>query len=75
MKSIDGNDIKNPVAYCRCHKGHLSLKQMQLHRCTSRNCISLVKMDVPYWQERQRIKEEKKERRRQYAQMPLRPGT
>lgn len=65
VRSIDKNMIKNPVAYCKCHKGYLSLKQMKVHRCVQRGCTSIEKIDCPYWEERQRKKEEAKRRKKE----------
>ena len=64
-KSIDGNTIKNPVAYCKSHKGYLSLKQLKVHRCTSRCCIGLEKLDCPHWRERNRRRELSKQKRKE----------
>ena len=68
VRSIDKNMIKNPVAYCKTHKGYLSRKQMKIHQCVPKNCTGLKKIDCPYWEERQRRKREAKERKKQYGE-------
>lgn len=65
FRSIDGNYIKEPVAYCKFHKGHLTLKQMKLHRCMSRGCTRLKKIDGPYWEEHKRRKDAAKQRKKE----------
>jgi hypothetical protein len=64
-KSIDKNMIKEPVAYCRCHKAYLSKKQMKIHRCISRGCTGLQETNDEFWEERRRRKKEAKLRKKE----------
>lgn len=64
-KSIDKNMIKNPVAYCKCHHGYLSKKQMKVHRCLSRGCTGLRKTDEEFWEERRQRKKAAKQRKKE----------
>ena len=57
-KSIFGNYLKNPVAYCALHKGCLSVKEMKNKECLSKECFHLRK------NERRILKERKKMRKR-----------
>lgn len=66
-KSIDGNKIKQPVAYCKSHHRYLSKKQMRVHRCISRGCTGLQPTDDEFWEERRRRKQAKKEKRNYIA--------
>lgn len=63
-KSIDKNMIKDPVAYCKTHKGFLSKKQMKVHQCVTKGCTGLQKIDGEFWEERRRRKREAKERKK-----------
>lgn len=65
FKSIDKNLIKKPIGYCKTHKGYLSLKQMRLHKCMKKGCTGFKKVEGPYWEERQRRKDEAKQRKKQ----------
>jgi hypothetical protein len=66
-KSIDKNMIKSPIAYCKCHKGFLSKKQMDCHRCLARGCTALQKIDEEFWEQRKKRKIEAKERKRKLS--------
>lgn len=63
-RSIDKNLIKQPIGYCKTHRGYLSLKQMRLHKCTKKGCTGFRKLECPYWEERQRRKDEAKQRKK-----------
>ena len=64
-KSIFGNYLKNPVAYCALHKGCLSVKEMKNKECLSKECFHLRKNEKhEYWNQRRILKERKKLRKR-----------
>lgn len=65
FQSIDKNMVKSPVAYCKTHKGYLSTKQMKVHKCLQIGCTGLERLDHPFWDERQRKKDEAKKRKKQ----------
>lgn len=49
------------VGYCKKHKAHLTVATMKNHKCLGKNCHHLKKHNEnPYWAERERLKEEKK---------------
>ena len=66
--------IKDPVAYCKSHKCYLSKKQMKVHRCLSRGCTGLQKMDCPYWEERKQRKESAKKKRKEIYSNAIKKG-
>lgn len=54
------------VGYCHnpSHKGYLSLKVYKQHKCAMKECRYFEKYeDCPYWLNRKRIKEARKERK------------
>lgn len=64
-RSIFGHELKNPAAYCKYHKGSLSVKQIKAKRCLQKQCRHLLKNEEhTYWQYREEVKKIKKERRR-----------
>lgn len=65
FQSIDKNMLKSPVAYCKTHKGYLSTKQMKVHKCLQIGCTGLERLEHPYWEERQRKKDEAKRKKKQ----------
>lgn len=65
FQSIDKNMVKSPVAYCKTHKGYLSTKQMKVHKCLQIGCTGLERLEHPYWEERQRKKDEAKRKKKQ----------
>lgn len=71
--SIDGNPVKNPVAFCHFmrHKGYLTEAQIKVHGCISRKCGRLQKLDCPYWAERRERKVNAKAARRKLAERAL----
>lgn len=54
-----------PCGYCRHYKRYLSVGLMRTHRCESRQCSYLSKMNHEYWEEKKKRKERAKERRKQ----------
>jgi hypothetical protein len=64
-KSIDGNYVKKPIAYCKVRKKYLTQKQMKVHRCATRACMSLRQCDDEFWEERRKRKQEAKAKRRE----------
>lgn len=62
-KTIDGNETLTPIAYCKSHHGYLTAKQLKLHRCLTINCCGLRKIPGEFWDERDRVKGLRKERK------------
>lgn len=65
-KTIDGSYCRgdNRVGFCwsSLHKGSLTKKQMEKHKCIEKNCPSFQKYEnSTYWQVRDRDKSKKKE--------------
>ena len=59
-----GTPKENACAFCRLHHAHLSAKQMRNRECLKKNCWHLSPFpNHPYWVQREREKELKKERR------------
>ena len=56
---------KSPCAYChnRSHKGYLSVKALKEHECLRKQCCFLQKLEHPYWEQRERIKEERRKKK------------
>ena len=55
------------VGYCHNpkHMGYLSLRNLKKHKCLAKQCKYLHKYEEnPYWEERERIKAEKKARKK-----------
>lgn len=55
---------QHSVGYCHCkkHKGRLSVKMLKNHQCLGKQCPFLEKYeDHPYWEQRKKKKEKKKE--------------
>lgn len=49
------------IGYCKKHGAHLTTATMKRHECLKKNCHHLKKHDDnPYWEEREKLKEEKK---------------
>lgn len=61
---------KNPkIAWCTRKHCYLTKNQVKLHHCldlphTRSPCKRLLKLNCPYWEEKERINKEKKERKR-----------
>ena len=62
MKSIYGGEPKNPPAFCRLHRGYLTVPEMRRHECLKKQCRHLCKYEHPYWQQRQIMKQKRKKR-------------
>ena len=57
------------VGYCRFHKVALTAKNLKEHECLRKQCNALKKYEThPYWADRARIKQLRKERKRALAQ-------
>ena len=62
---VDRNKTyEKPCAYCRHYRRFLNVSLMRTHRCESRQCSYLKRLDHEYWVEKKRRKEKGKERRR-----------
>lgn len=56
---------KKAIGYCRKHNAHLTVNTMKQHECLKKGCHHLKKHDEnPYWIERERIKAEKKNKKK-----------
>lgn len=54
------------VGYCKKHGAHLTVATMKRHECLRKNCNYLKKHeDNTYWAERERLKAEKKSKRKE----------
>ena len=55
---IDGNPIskQKPIAYCRYYKGYLTKRMIKTHRCLTRQCSRLERLDSDYWTDREQRK-------------------
>lgn len=58
---VDGNYSEKAYAYCKAKQAYLTLRQIKLHQCTRKNCCSLQKLDIPYWEQRKNRKKGKKD--------------
>ncbi len=67
MKTIYGGEPKNPPAYCRKHRGYVTVAEMKRHECLRKQCNHLCKYEHPYWQQREAIKKKKQESRAAFA--------
>ncbi len=63
--SVDRNEVKDPVAYCKSKHRYLTKKQMKIHKCLQIKCTGLERLKHSYWEERQQIKDEAKRKRKQ----------
>lgn len=70
FKSIDGNMVKSPVAYCTYsrHRGYLTEKQIKVHGCLKRGCPRLSRLECEYWEERKNRKKKTKLEKRQFLE-------
>lgn len=56
---------KSACGYCKLHRKKLTTRQLKNRKCLSKGCFHLVKYERHgYWKQRERIKKEKKERKR-----------
>lgn len=56
-------DRRNVVAYCRKHRGYITVNQMHRKECLKKQCWYLDKVDNPYWEERAARRAAKKMRK------------
>lgn len=63
--SVDRNEVKDPVAYCKSKHRYLTKKQMKIHKCLQIKCTGLERLKHSYWEERQQIKDEAKRKKKQ----------
>lgn len=60
---IDGNESDKAVAYCKSKHGFLTARQVRLHKCLQIQCTGLAKLDCQFWEDRQKLKERRKQRK------------
>lgn len=64
-RSIFGHLINNPAAYCKHHRGYLSVKQIKNKQCLGKCCRHFRKIeDHEWWTQRENIKKMKQQRKR-----------
>ena len=52
------------IGYCKKHCAHLTVNTMKQHECLKKCCFHLKKHEEnPYWEERERLKMEKKNKK------------
>lgn len=52
------------VAWCKLHKGYLTVKQLKTKGCLQKQCFHLEKVGHSWWRKREKQKKEKKERKK-----------
>lgn len=63
-KSIFGNMVKEPCAYCKRHHGVLTVNQMNAKNCLAKNCYHLVKYEGHnIWAIKAKKKEQREKRK------------
>ena len=68
QKTLYGCISDNCCAYCRLHHCAITVKQMKKKECLKKQCFHLRKnLDHPIWEQRERIKEKKREKKRAMA--------
>lgn len=64
-RSIFGHLINSPAAYCRYHRGYLSVKQIKNKKCLDKRCRHFRKIeDHEWWTQREEVKKMKQQRKR-----------
>lgn len=53
------------VAYCRLHRVHMTVKQVETKQCSAKCCRWFKKWDCRYWDRKERIKEVKRIKKEQ----------
>jgi hypothetical protein len=64
-KVLYGTYAKNPCAYCRLKRVSLTVKQLKRKECLRKQCKWLSKYKHEYWDEREKIKALRKQRKEQ----------
>lgn len=69
-RTLYGGQSSNTVAYCHYHHLSITAKQLQQKGCLRRQCGALERHAHPYWDERERCKEQRQARKEWKAQLP-----
>ena len=68
-KTFYGSTSKNSCAYCYKHHKALTPRQLQKRECLKRQCDALQRCDHPYWEQREKKKEQRVARRERLEKM------
>lgn len=70
METLYGGCSENCAGYCKRHCCHLTVKQIKGRSCLQKQCYYLVKNENhEWWQQRERTKQKRKNRKEALANM------
>ena len=67
-RTLYGGQSSNTCAFCAFHGRALTPKQLKKHQCLAKNCTALIKHEHPYWEEREKTKKLRAERKKRLDQ-------
>ena len=67
MSNMNGQRIKDPVAYCALHHFAMTQNDVQKRKCLDRHCFHFRRMKHPWWEYRKKQREMRAERKRHKA--------
>ena len=62
-KCLYGTRSSNTLAYCHKHHCALTPQQLKQKQCLAKHCNALQKHEHPYWEQREKSKQKRKERK------------
>ena len=66
-KMMLGGPASKCVGYCRLHKCNITADQMKKRECLHKECTALRKLPHPYWEQREKTKQKRLERKERLA--------
>ncbi len=62
-RTLYGGRSSNTCAFCALHGRALTPRQMKKHQCLAKGCSALVRAEHPIWEEREKRRQMRIERR------------
>lgn len=69
MEVLYGTCSENCAGYCHLHGAGLTVKQIRNKDCLAKNCWHLEKKEHEWWNQRERTKEKRKNRKEEFKKM------
>lgn len=61
--TLYGGKSSNTCAFCALHGKSLTPRQLKKHKCLAKGCTALIKHEHPYWENREKTKQLRAERK------------
>lgn len=62
-RTLYGSKSSNTCAFCALHGRALTPRQLKQHGCLRKNCTALIRHEHPFWEAKEKSKEQRRSRK------------